>query len=229
VELVMRGPAVWRGTRWAALAIGMAAVLGAILTPPDRLASLLTTTRAGTLVFYEESRGGTVAVVEQQVGHNRFKRLYIDGVSNSGDGMASLRYMRLQALVPLLVHTGESRTALVVDDSRAIREAMTSMLGSEGWIVDVAEDGARALQLARHVRYDLVVSDLEMPDLGGFELIAKLRQDERYHDTPVVIITSRANPEHRRRARDLGVRALVAKPITRRKLLEALAAREAIR
>jgi chemotaxis protein histidine kinase CheA len=115
--------------------------------------------------------------------------------------------------------------ALVVDDSRAIREAMTSMLGREGWIVDVAEDGARALQMTRQLRYDLVVTDLEMPELGGFALIARLRKDDRFKTTPIVIITSRASPEHRRRARDLGVRALVAKPITRRKLLEALAVR----
>ncbi|HEX4422313.1 MAG TPA: response regulator [Kofleriaceae bacterium] len=115
--------------------------------------------------------------------------------------------------------------ALVIDDSRAIREAMTSMLGSEGWIVDVAEDGARALQMARQLPYDLIVTDLEMPELGGFELISQLRKDERFKLTPIVIITSRANTEHRRRAKDLGVRALVAKPITRRKLLEALAAR----
>ncbi len=115
--------------------------------------------------------------------------------------------------------------ALVVDDSRAIREAMTSMLGREGWIVDVAEDGARALQMTRQLRYDLVVTDLEMPELNGFDLIAHLRKDERFKQTPIIIITSRANPEHRRRARDLGVRALVAKPITRRKLLEALSAR----
>lgn len=123
---------------------------------------------------------------------------------------------------PPLVLAGR---ALVVDDSRAIREAMTSMLGSEGWIVDVAEDGARALQMAGQLRYDLVVTDLEMPELGGFELIARLRKDDRFKATPIVIITSRANPEHRRRARNLGVRALVAKPITRRKLLEALATR----
>jgi chemotaxis protein histidine kinase CheA len=124
---------------------------------------------------------------------------------------------------PPLVLAGR---ALVVDDSRAIREAMTSMLGSEGWIVDVAEDGARALQMTSQLRYDLVVTDLEMPELGGFDLIAQLRKDERFKATPIVIITSRANPESRRRARDLGVRALVAKPITRRKLLEALAAQK---
>jgi chemosensory pili system protein ChpA (sensor histidine kinase/response regulator) len=115
--------------------------------------------------------------------------------------------------------------ALVVDDSRAIREAMTSMLGREGWIVDVAEDGTHALEMTRQSRYDLVVTDLEMPELGGFELIARLRRDARFETTPIVIITSRVSPEHRRRARELGVRALVAKPITRRKLLEALSAR----
>lgn len=115
--------------------------------------------------------------------------------------------------------------ALVVDDSRAIREAMTSMLGREGWIVDVAEDGARALQMTRQLRYDLIVTDLEMPELNGFELIETLRADDRFKTTPIVIITSRATPEHRRRAKELSVRALVAKPITRRKLLEALATR----
>jgi CheY-like chemotaxis protein len=71
-----------------------------------------------------------------------------------------------------------------------------------------------------------VVTDLEMPEVSGFELIARLRGDARFEGTPVVVITSRSSPEHRRRARELGVRARVAKPITRRKLLEALAARE---
>ena len=162
------------------------------------------------------------------------------GATISGSGKVQLildpaqlvRRANLEAPPARLGGPGDGATALtlagralVVDDSRAIREAMTSMLGSEGWIVDVAEDGARALQMARQLRYDLVVTDLEMPVLGGFDLIARLRADERLGATPIVVITSRANPEHRRRARDLGVRALVAKPITRRKLLEALAAR----
>jgi len=120
---------------------------------------------------------------------------------------------------------GLSGRALVVDDSRAIREAMTSMLAREGWIVDVAEDGARAWQMASQLRYDLVVTDLEMPGLAGFDLIARLRGEPRLAEIPVIVITSRASPENRRRARDLGVRALVGKPVTRRKLLEALALR----
>jgi chemotaxis protein histidine kinase CheA len=114
---------------------------------------------------------------------------------------------------------------LVVDDSRAIREALTTMLAREGWIVDVAEDGTRAWQMAQQLRYDLVVTDLEMPRMTGFELIDRLRGDDHHAGTPVIVITSRSSPENRRKARDLGVRSLVAKPVTRRKLLDALTPR----
>ena len=62
----------------------------------------------------EESRGATVAVVEQGKAGQRFHRLYIQGVSNSGDTMTSLRYMRLQALLPLIVHNGTPRASLVI-------------------------------------------------------------------------------------------------------------------
>ncbi|HUQ05000.1 MAG TPA: response regulator [Kofleriaceae bacterium] len=112
--------------------------------------------------------------------------------------------------------------ALVVDDSRAIREALTSMLAREGWIVDVADDGTRALALVEQLPYDLVVTDLEMPRMGGFELIDRLRAEPRTRATPVVIVSSRVTPETRRRARELAVKGLIAKPITRRKLLEVL-------
>jgi chemotaxis protein histidine kinase CheA len=115
--------------------------------------------------------------------------------------------------------------ALVVDDSRAIREALTAMLARDGWIVDVAEDGARAWHMARQLRYDLVVTDLEMPRMNGFELIARLRGDRALAEIPIVVITSRASSENRRRARELGARAMVGKPITRRKLQDAIAGR----
>ena len=127
---VMRGPAA-RRARWATLAIGLAAILGAILTPPHRLASLLPGARGGTLIFYEESLGGTVAVVEQQAGQTRFRRLYIQGVSNSGDAMPSLRYMRLQALLPLIIHGGEPRSALVIGLGTGITAG--ALLRFPGW------------------------------------------------------------------------------------------------
>ncbi len=85
-----------------------------IWAPTDRLATLLATSRGGTLAFYEESAGGTVAVLKQGASDRPFKRLYIQGVSNSGDAMTSRRYMRLQALLPLMIHRGTPRSALVI-------------------------------------------------------------------------------------------------------------------
>jgi spermidine synthase len=98
----------------AAIALVLVVAAGAALAPPDLLARQLTTMWGGRLISYEESPGGTVAVIEQSAPRGFFRRLYIQGVSNSGDPMPSLRYMRLQALLPLLIHRGEPRAALVI-------------------------------------------------------------------------------------------------------------------
>jgi spermidine synthase len=112
---VVLGHGVTRKMQWIVLGAGMVAVVFGAITPPDRLERLLLATRGGgALLFYEESRGGTVAVAERVSGNNVFRRLYIQGVSNSGDAMPSLRYMRLQAFLPLLIHRGEPRSALVI-------------------------------------------------------------------------------------------------------------------
>ena len=103
-----RTKAIWAG----GLVLVVAAF--ALLLPRDRLATLLAEVRGGELVFYDESPGGTVAVIEQQAARGTFRRLYIQGISNTGDAMPSLRYMRLQALLPLLVHAGEPKSAMVL-------------------------------------------------------------------------------------------------------------------
>jgi predicted membrane-bound spermidine synthase len=97
-----------------AAAAAIATVAAGVAIPRDRLAQLLVATRPGTLDAYEESAGGTVAVVTEPWRPKSFHRLYIHGVSNSNDGLMSRRYMRLQTLIPLLIHQGESRSALVV-------------------------------------------------------------------------------------------------------------------
>jgi len=111
---VRRGHHVKKGRRQAVAALGLLSIALAVFTPVDKLASLLPGARNGTLAFYEEGRGGTVAVVTQGKGQNAFQRLYIQGVSNTGDAMPSLRYMRIQALLPLLIHNGEPRSTLVI-------------------------------------------------------------------------------------------------------------------
>jgi spermidine synthase len=104
--------------RLAAAAVALVAIVavGALgfRIPREKLAQLLVATRGGTLDFYEESAGATVAVVTQPHFASSLRRLYIQGASNSDDGLMSLRYMRLQALLPLVVHAGEPRTALVI-------------------------------------------------------------------------------------------------------------------
>ncbi|WP_353065819.1 fused MFS/spermidine synthase [Tunturibacter psychrotolerans] len=112
---VLLGRGVSLKMRWVVFSVGLVAATVGILSPPDRLARLLLTTRGGgALVFYQETRGATVAVAQQRSGDNVFRRLYIQGVSNSGDALPSLRYMRLQAMLPLLIHRGESKSALVI-------------------------------------------------------------------------------------------------------------------
>ena len=112
---VLLGEHVTARLRWSVCLLGLLAVLVGLVTPADRLARLLLATRGGgELLFYEEARGATVAVAQQQAGDHVFRRLYIQGVSNSGDAMPSMRYMRLQGMLPLLIHRGEPRSALVI-------------------------------------------------------------------------------------------------------------------
>lgn len=111
---VSRGQQVGKGRRQGVVTLALLALALTWLTPADKLASLLPGARNGHLAFYEEGRGGTVAVVTQGRGERAFQRLYIQGVSNTGDAMPSLRYMRIQALLPLLIHNGEPRSALVI-------------------------------------------------------------------------------------------------------------------
>ncbi|MCP8466287.1 fused MFS/spermidine synthase [Pseudomonas sp. ZM23] len=109
-----RGASVSKPARIAVGVIAVATLASAVLTSPRHLAELMPGARNGQITFYEEGRGGTVAVVEQGREGRRFSRLYIQGVSNTGDAMPSLRYMRLQALLPLLIHRGEPRSSLVI-------------------------------------------------------------------------------------------------------------------
>lgn len=113
--------AITSGLATAFVTLLVAAVLFlSVRAQHDKLARLLARRHGGTLVFYEESPGGTVAILEDQASAGNFRRLYIQGVSNSGDSLPSQRYMRLQALLPLLIHNGEPRSALVIGHGTGI-------------------------------------------------------------------------------------------------------------
>ncbi|MBV6321240.1 response regulator [Duganella violaceipulchra] len=100
---------------------------------------------------------------------------------------------------------------LVVEDSITSRALLKNMLEVGGYRVTVAVDGVDALGVLRGGGYDLVVSDVEMPRMDGFDLTASIRADRRLAGLPVVLVTSLASREHRERGVDVGASAYIAK------------------
>jgi len=100
---------------------------------------------------------------------------------------------------------------LVVEDSLIARDLERTILDSAGYRVDVAVDGVDALEKLRVEAYDLVITDVEMPRLDGFELLERIRGQERTRDLPVIVVTNRDRAEDRRRGMELGADAYILK------------------
>jgi two-component system chemotaxis sensor kinase CheA len=100
---------------------------------------------------------------------------------------------------------------LVVDDSFTTRELIRTILQSAGYDVTAAVDGFDALDKLRAAPYDLVVSDIEMPRVDGFQLTSHIRNDLGLADLPVIIVTSLASDAHRRRGLEVGAQAYIVK------------------
>jgi chemotaxis protein histidine kinase CheA/ActR/RegA family two-component response regulator len=119
---------------------------------------------------------------------------------------------------------GEPRPRiLVADDSRTVRDAVARMLGAEAYVVDLAVDGQDAWEMLHEVRYDLLVTDLEMPRLSGVALIERVRDENGAAPRlPVLAISSRGAPL-RERAAAAGADDFLAKPVTRHELARRVA------
>lgn len=115
-----------------------------------------------------------------------------------------------------------SSAVLIVDDSLVAREAAATALRGAGVGVDMARDGREALAKLERAAYAVVLSDLEMPQLDGFGLIARLRASEVLCQQPVVVCSSRLDAEARRRLDHFGVSGFVAKPFAAEELLAVL-------
>ena len=107
----------------------------------------------------------------------------------------------------------DKRCILLVDDSVSVRKFVGGMLERAGFRVVAARDGAEALQRLAERSVDVVVTDLEMPRLNGYELIRDLNRGPATRDLPVVVLTTRAGAKHVNLARELGVQHYVAKPV----------------
>jgi CheY-like chemotaxis protein len=111
---------------------------------------------------------------------------------------------------------------LLVEDNPELQEDIATILGFEGFTVDRAGDGLVALDLARRVPPDLILADLLMPELNGFELRAELIQYPELRDIPYLILSARATEQDRRRASELGVTTYIRKPCEARELVRLL-------
>ncbi|NTV15182.1 MAG: hybrid sensor histidine kinase/response regulator [Desulfobulbaceae bacterium] len=100
---------------------------------------------------------------------------------------------------------------LVVDDSVNTREIEKSILEAYGYQVTLAADGLEALEKARKVKFDIIITDVEMPKMDGFTLTETLRADELYKDTPIMLLTSRDKEEDKRRGIQVGANAYILK------------------
>ena len=100
---------------------------------------------------------------------------------------------------------------LVVDDSLNTREIEKDVLEAYGYHVTLAEDGLDGLRKAQEGDFNAVLTDVEMPNMDGFSLTARLRQEEKYRNKPIIIITSREKEEDKRRGVEVGADAYIVK------------------
>jgi CheY-like chemotaxis protein len=100
---------------------------------------------------------------------------------------------------------------LVADDSTSTREILVSMLELEGYDVTGAVDGVDALKRLQGGKFNLIVSDLNMPRMDGLKLLENVRADPEHHELPVIIVTTVDEPETRKRAKALGASRYILK------------------
>ena len=117
----------------------------------------------------------------------------------------------------------KTTTVMVVDDSLTVRKITSRLLEREGCDVLIAKDGLDATQLLQDIIPDVMLVDLEMPRMDGFELIKTVRSNPRTANIPIIIISSRTAEKHRNVAKQLGVNAFLGKPYKEDELLKYLA------
>ncbi|HKQ33908.1 MAG TPA: hybrid sensor histidine kinase/response regulator [Nitrospiraceae bacterium] len=137
--------------------------------------------------------------------------------------LSSLPTVSTDSLVPYAVAPepkASEQLLLLIDDSLSIRKFVGRMLESAGYEVDTAVDGEEGLRKASAQNYRLIITDLEMPKLNGFEVIQGLRSRAQTQQTPIIVMTTRAGDKHRQMALNIGASSYIAKPVEERALIQ---------
>ncbi|VVQ36542.1 Sensor histidine kinase RcsC [Pseudomonas fluorescens] len=182
-----------------------------------------------------DSMAGTREIVVKSLGPQFAAVQGLSGATILGDGrvvlildlLAPIRAM--QARVPQQSATQEAEVephkpllVLVVDDSVTVRKVTSRLLERHGMNVLTAKDGVDAMLLLEEHMPDLMLLDIEMPRMDGFEVATQVRADERLQHLPIIMITSRTGQKHRDRAMAIGVNDYLGKPYQESVLLESI-------
>jgi chemosensory pili system protein ChpA (sensor histidine kinase/response regulator) len=174
---------------------------------------------------------GSREIVVKSVGPQIASIRGISGATILGDGriviildMGALvrSEWRSRAAVPQRVTEDRRTFVLVVDDSITVRRVTQRLLERNGMRVMTAKDGVEALAVLQEHLPDIILLDIEMPRMDGYELAQHVRADGRTASIPIVMITSRVGEKHRARAIELGVNDYLGKPYQESQLLEAI-------
>jgi chemosensory pili system protein ChpA (sensor histidine kinase/response regulator) len=176
---------------------------------------------------------GSREIVVKSVGPQISSIRGISGATILGDGRIVI-ILDIGALVraewrgraqpPAPREKGDRRTfAMVVDDSITVRRVTQRLLERNGMRVLTARDGLDAVSLLQDNVPDVILLDIEMPRMDGYEVAAHVRNDPRLKDIPIIMITSRVGEKHRARAIELGVDDYLGKPYQEAQLLDAIA------
>jgi len=111
---------------------------------------------------------------------------------------------------------------LVVDDSISIRKYVQRFLDRSGYEVETATDGMNALEVLGKTKVDAVITDLEMPVMHGYDLMAEMKRNPVFVNIPIIVLTSRAGEKHRQKAIDMGAQDYLVKPFEEQEMIEAL-------
>jgi CheY-like chemotaxis protein len=112
-----------------------------------------------------------------------------------------------------------TKRILVVDDDEMVLMALDELLKPEGYEVHTVGSGAEALQKLDESAYDLIMTDVIMPEMDGFELCRRIREKEKYREIPIVFLTAKTRDEDRVRGLEAGANLFLSKPISPDKLL----------
>lgn len=120
------------------------------------------------------------------------------------------------------LHSERRHLIMIVDDSVTVRKVTSRLLERHGFDVITTKDGMDAIEQLETIKPDLMLLDIEMPRMDGFEVTTHVRHHQLHHDLPIVMITSRTGEKHRERAFSLGVTHYMGKPFQEASLLDSI-------